>query len=176
MPRLRLLRRPVHGQQHELHDRGAGPGAARQRHDPGGGQPPAAPGQAGRHAHRGADPAGRQAARHPDPGRLRERHRRGHGHRRLEQHGRCTCWPSPTTPAFELELELFDQISRRTPVPDEAEPVRRAPHGRPGRGGRHPGGDERAGQARPAAPGPADGDRQDGGRERQAAPRSCGAT
>ena len=33
-PDLRLLRRPLHRQQHELHGRGAGAGAALERHHP----------------------------------------------------------------------------------------------------------------------------------------------
>ena len=86
LPRLRLLRRHVHRQLHELPDRGPGPGPAGQRHHPGGARRALPAGQASGHEDHGPGQQGDQAPGHRHPGGLQERHGRGHGPGLLHQH------------------------------------------------------------------------------------------
>ena len=96
LPQRGQLRRHVHRQHDGLGRRGTRHVAAGQRLAVGPRQPPRRhrPCQR-RRRHR---PAARRhpAPRHHVQGRLRERHRPGHGPRRLHQRGAASCWPSPT--------------------------------------------------------------------------------
>ena len=64
----------------------------------------------------GRAPARPAPERDPHPRRLRERHRRGGRHRRLDQRACCTCWPSPTRPASRSTIDDFDASAERTPL------------------------------------------------------------
>ncbi len=86
LPGLWVVRRHVHRQLHELPHRGAGPGAARQRHHSRGERQPHSSGQSCRDANHGTGAQQHPAARHCYPRGLRKCHGRRHGPGLLHQH------------------------------------------------------------------------------------------
>ena len=166
LPGLRFLLRHVHGQLHELHDRGPRAGAARQRDDPGRRRRADAPGQAGRHADHGAAEKEHPAPRHRHAGGLQERHRRGHGPGLLDQHRPPPAGHRPRG-GHQARSGPLQRDQREDPQPLQAQPRGGPPHRGPGRGRRHPGRDEGDQQARRDRRKGTDRFRQDGGEKPQ---------
>mmetsp|Transcript_6960 Transcript_6960/g.29395 ORF Transcript_6960/g.29395 Transcript_6960/m.29395 type:complete len:534 (+) Transcript_6960:1797-3398(+) len=170
-PRQRLLRRHVHREHHELGLRGAGHEPALLIHDV------QCRGRGGREREEGLRGAGRgsqgrpEAARHRHQEVHRERRRRDHGHRRLDQCGAAFPGHRPRG-GRGLEHRRLRTHAQKGPGAVRPQAQRPVPGGGPAQGRRHPGRDEGAAQGRPAAWRLHHHHRQDGGREPRRGARS----
>ena len=159
LPDLRLLLRHVHRQLDELPDRGARPGAARQRLDAGHPRrPPGAVRGAGAHRRRPAPallrPAtttSRAAPRDRHARRVRERDGPGRRDGRLDQHRAAPAGRRAGGARSTSTLADIDAVSRRVPCLCKVAPNGDLPHGGRAPRRRHPGDPRRAAPRRPAA-------------------------
>ena len=123
LPDLRLVLGHVHRQLDELPDRGAGPGAARQRLGAGDPCRPQAAVRRSRPSDRRSGApllrAGRRdraAAQDRQLQGVRKRHDARHRDGRLDQHGAASAWPPPTKASIPFTMQDIDRLSRRVPV------------------------------------------------------------
>ncbi len=123
LPDLRLLLRHVHRQLDELPDRGAGPGAARQRLDAGDPCRPQAAVPRGRAPRRRHWPSAitsrttRPCCRAPSPASRPSRTPwRSTSPWAARPTPCCTCWPPRMRPSVDFTMNDIDRLSRRVPV------------------------------------------------------------